>query len=144
MIACTFFGHRDCPAALRPALYNAVLDLIEQKGVNHFYVGNQGAFDSLVYSVLAEIKEAHPQVHFDVVLAYLPAEGTDNRLSHSLFPQGIESVPKRFCIPWRNRWMTDRSDYAIVYVARPWGGAAKAADDARRKGKTVINLFADT
>ena len=48
MSACTFFGHRDCPETIRPALRRLLVDLIENRNVDMFYVGNQGGFDYMV------------------------------------------------------------------------------------------------
>lgn len=49
MAACTFFGHRDCYSLDEQALMDAIEDLI-RKGVDTFYIGNQGQFDSAVYA----------------------------------------------------------------------------------------------
>ena len=43
----TFFGHRDCPTAVKPRLRATVVELIERNGVNTFSVGRQGAFDAM-------------------------------------------------------------------------------------------------
>lgn len=48
MAVCTFFGHRDCPDSLRPRLRKILVELIEQRRVDLFYVGNQGGFDQMV------------------------------------------------------------------------------------------------
>ena len=42
MNSCTFFGHHDCPETVQPALEAALIELIELKDINQFYVGNQG------------------------------------------------------------------------------------------------------
>lgn len=138
---CTFFGHRDCPADIRPRLRAVVLELIERHGVRTFYLGNQGAFDALALSVLREVKSAHPAIDYAVVLAYpprTPAEGGPG----TLLPDGIEKAPKRFAISRRNRWMLGRADCVVAYVAHSWGGAAQFTAMARRQGKTVYNLHA--
>ena len=54
MSACTFFGHRDCPSSIKPILREVLIDLIENHTVDMFYVGQQGAFDGIVRSVLKE------------------------------------------------------------------------------------------
>ena len=41
MLACTFFGHRDCYSLDEQVLIDAIEDLI-RNGVDTFYVGNQG------------------------------------------------------------------------------------------------------
>lgn len=136
---CTFFGHRDTPASIKPLLRQVIMDLIEHHGVTQFYVGNQGNFDTMVRSLLAELAQTYP-IHYDVVLAYLLREN-DPSLdgSHTILPDGFETVPPRFAIDHRNRWMLDRSDIVVTYVRYP-GGAAKYKALAERKGKAVVEI----
>lgn len=139
MPTCTFFGHRDCPDSLRPALYQAVTRLIEENGVDRFYVGHQGAFDRLALAVLQQAAAAYPQIRYEVVLAYVPSpkKDTDAQPPNTLLPDGIETVPKRFAISRRNRWMVEHADYVIAYVLYR-GGASQFVELAQRKGKTVV------
>lgn len=142
MAVCTFFGHRDCPEAVKPYLREVLVDLIVNKGVDTFYVGNQGRFDGIVRSVLRELVQAYPEIRYAVVLAYLPGEKRAyNDDSDTMLPEGIEDVHPHYAVVWRNRWMLQRADFVVTYIAHPWGGAARFADKARRAGKTVINLF---
>ena len=48
---CTFFGHRDTPVGIEKMLYSVLIDLVENKGVILFYVGNHGNFDNLVIKI---------------------------------------------------------------------------------------------
>lgn len=57
---CTFFGHRSCPPEIKPKLYDILENLIVNHGVMMFYIGNQGAFDSMARSVLRELCKKHP------------------------------------------------------------------------------------
>lgn len=142
MAVCTFFGHRDCPEAVKPYLREVLVDLIVNKGVDTFYVGNQGRFDGIVRSVLRELVQAYPEIRYAVVLAYLPGEKCAyNDDSDTMLPEGIEDIHPHYAVVWRNRWMLQRADFVVTYIAHPWGGAARFADKARRAGKTVINLF---
>ena len=50
MSVCTFFGHSDCPSTVAPKLRSVLIELIENHGVDVFYVGNQGNFDRMVRS----------------------------------------------------------------------------------------------
>ncbi len=136
-MTCTFFGHRDTPAQIKPQLRQVIKNLIEHHGVLQFYVGGQGNFDIMVRSLLTELAQNYP-IRYNVVLAYLPKEN-DPSLdgSHTILPDGFEAVPPRFAIDRRNRWMLDRSDIVVTYV-RYSGGAAKYKALAERKGKTVI------
>ena len=52
---CTFFGHRDAPDAIKEKLFCVLCDLVENKGVTEFYVGNNGSFDHHVRAVLRKI-----------------------------------------------------------------------------------------
>ncbi|MBQ2817687.1 MAG: hypothetical protein IJF16_07140 [Clostridia bacterium] len=139
MSVCTFFGHRDSPIELRPKLIQAISTLIEKHAVDTFLVGNSGRFDSMVLSVLKELSIAYPHIRFSVILSYMPTSSTSD-LSYTLLPEGIETVPKKFAITWRNNWMIDHSDYVISYVTHSFGGAAKFTEAAKRKNKTVIEL----
>ena len=137
---CTFFGHRDAPDAIRPRLRETLAELIERQDVRQFYVGNQGNFDAMARSVLAELQTTY-EIRYEVVLAYMPQE-TDPFYKNipTVLPEGIEAVPRRFAIDRRNRWMIERSDIVVTYVTRNFGGAAKFRDIAKKKRKTVIDL----
>ncbi len=140
MLACTFFGHRDCPVAIKPALQKRIEELIHQ-GVDTFYVGNQGSFDAYVRSTLCQLKKQYPHIRYGVVLAYLPtARQTQQPDDDTMFPEGLENIHPKFAIDRRNRWMLKQADFVICYVSRGWGGAAQYVDAARRQGKTVICL----
>lgn len=136
---CAFFGHRDAPSEIRDRIKETVIDLIEERGVTKFYVGNNGNFDRMALSVLKELSGMYPQINYYVVYAYLPEKGGED-FKHTIYPEGIETVPKRFAIYYRNRWIVGRTDIVVAYVGRSFGGAAKFVDMAERQGKDVINL----
>lgn len=141
--ACTFFGHRDCPETIKPKIRTAVINLIENHGVTMFYVGNQGNFDRMVRSVLKEVTTAYPGVGYAVVLAYMPSAKVANLsedFSDTMLPEGIEKVPKRFAIPWRNKWMIEHADYVVTYVTRSRGGSAKFQGIAIKMDKRIYDL----
>ncbi len=137
-MTCSFFGHADTSAAIRGKLTDTLTDLIEHHGADRFYVGNHGNFDRITASILRELKSTYPYINFYIVLAYLP-EHSDSDLP-TLFPEGIENVPKRFAINFRNKFMVEQSDVIVAYVKRSFGGAAKFVDMAHKKNKMVINL----
>ena len=139
MSVCTFFGHRDCPPSVRPRLRAALIEQIEKRNVTAFLVGNEGGFDAMVQSALRELQQDYPFITCTVVLAYLPRRQEGAGLA-TLYPAGIETVPKRFAISWRNRWMLRHADCVVAYVTRSWGGAARFCELARRQGKPLCNL----
>ncbi len=132
---CTFFGHSDAPQEIKNALKEKITSLIEKRGVNCFYVGNHGNFDRMALSVLKELSSIY-QIEYYVVYAYLPENRED--FLHTIFPEGIECVPKRFAINFRNKWLIERSDIVITFVQRSYGGAAKFEKLAENKGKEII------
>ncbi len=71
------------------------------------------------------------------MLAYYPSATVED----SIYPEGLEMVPKRFCIDKRNRWMLNRADYVVTYISRSVGGAAKYSEIALKSGKNIINLY---
>ena len=140
-MVCTFFGHKDAHELKKEYLLNAIEDLVK-KGVDTFYVGHQGNFDSMVYSCLVQLKKMHPYLSCSVVLAYLPTHTReyDSYYGCSVFPEGLETVHPKFAIEKRNKWLLDHADYCLCYVNNTWGGAYKFARQAKRRGLVTINL----
>ena len=142
MIA-TFFGHRDAPDTIKPILREKIIDLIENKGVDLFYVGNQGAFDRTAIGVLRGLKKEYPQIQYYVILAYVPHNKDILGLEvgdETIYPDYLDKTPPKYAIIKRNRWMLERADFVITYITHITGGAADFKSLAERKGKTVINL----
>lgn len=137
MKACTFFGHKECYGLDAGVLRSAIEDLIS-KGVDTFFVGNQGGFDGMVYICLKQLRKEYPKIRVSVVLAYLPTGNREDVMSGTMYPE-IEGPPK-FAIKRRNQWMIEESDYCVCYINHTWGGAYKFARQAKRRGLTIINL----
>ena len=105
MAICTFWGHRDCPSDIYPALRMALIALIEDHGVDMFYIGNEGAFDAMARRALRDLTNIYPNINYAVVLAYMPNAASEEDYSDTMLPEGIEAVPPRYAISWRNDWM---------------------------------------
>ena len=142
-MVCTFFGHRDTPSSVVPLLNSTLVDLIENKKVDSFYVGNQGNFDNLVYLELQKLKKAYPHIRYAVTLAYFPGkkDNISRQYDSTLYPDGLEAVPRRFAISKRNLFMIEKSDYVVTYVKYLSQGASQFKELAEKKGKVVINLI---
>ena len=136
---CTFFGHSDTPETVKPTLKTAIIELIEKEHVTGFYVGNHGNFDRMAISILSELAKIRC-IRFYVVLAYPPTEKDANYLLQTVLPDGIETVPPRFAINYRNKFMLENADFVITYVTHSWGGAAKFKQMAEKKQKRIIEL----
>ena len=138
MKTCTFFGHRDAPDTLKSSIKEKISELIIERGVERFYIGNHGRFDSMVISVLGELKNFYPKIDYNVALAYFPKG--KNQYKNTILPEGIELCHPKSAIDFRNKWMLDRSDFVICYVTCSFGGAAKYMNRAIKQGKHIINL----
>ena len=134
----TFFGHRDTPKEIEPALRLTLIDLIENKNATLFYVGNHGNFDAMVRRQLEDLSKTYP-IKYYVTLAYMPGKN-DESDEHSILPEGIEIVPRRFAINYRNKWMLSKSDIVVTYVTRNFGGAAQFKELAEKKGANIVTL----
>ena len=137
----TFFGHRDAPASVESPLTETLVDLIENRGATLFYVGNNGEFDRMVQNKLTVLQRQYPHIQICVVLAYLPGEYNDNETRlNTVYPEGLELVPKRFAICRRNEWMIKQCDLVVTFVNRNFGGAARYAAIAKKHGKPILNV----
>ncbi len=143
MSVCTFFGHRTVPKGIELYLRSIIIDLIEKHNVTLFYVGNHGDFDLMVHKVLKELSVKYSITYY-VVLAYYPYRNSilsSSDYSDTILPENIENVPKRFAIPYCNKWMINKSEYVVTYVTHSIAsGAARFKDLAEKRGKTVINI----
>lgn len=141
-MTCSFFGHRYIDEAIAAPLKNALTNLIANN-VDTFLVGHQGDFDRLVLRTLRQLKKEFPQIRYRVVLTYLPAARATYCAyteEETVFPEGLETVPPRYAISWRNRWMIRQSDVVVTYITHSQGGAAQFAESAKRMNKRVINI----
>lgn len=123
-------------------------NLILDKQVDTFFVGNHGGFDRMVKETLLQLQKKYPHITCHVVLAYLPRSEKEE----ADFPKpeaediptvypSLERVPQRFAISYRNRWMVEQADYVIGYIRYSWGGASQFFRMAQRQKKTTINLY---
>lgn len=139
-MVCTFFGHKNTPKEIEPTLRSTLIDLIENKNVTVFYVGNNGNFDTMVRRQLEDLSQIYP-ITYCVVLAYLPTEKNKyENLTNTIYPEGLETIPKRFAISRRNKWMIQQSDIVVTYVTHNLGGAWQFKKMAEQMRKRVIEL----
>lgn len=135
----TFCGHAQISQSvvIEKWLYAVTQNLIEQ-GATTFFLGGYGAFDSLVASVLRTQKKRYPQIELTLVLAYLNAGRDTSGYDSTVYPP-LETVPRRFAISHRNRWMVESADVVVAYVLHDWGGAAATLRCAKQKKKHIIS-----
>ena len=134
----TFCGHstvypmEPVEAWLRETVASLIL-----RGAEKFYLGGYGAFDQMAAAAVWEQKAQHPNIASVLVLPYLDRKVISEHYDYTTYPP-LESVPKRFAISRRNRWMVDNSDILVAFVTHDWGGAAATLKYAERKKKEII------
>ena len=107
-------------------------------GVEAFVVGNYGGFDRMAAKAVAEAKERHPHITLSLLLPYHPAERKvtlSAAFDDSFYPEGLETVPRRFAIVQANRRMVACSDYLIAYVWHPASNAQRILAYAQRQAQ---------
>ena len=142
MVGCTFFGHRMILENITEELCAAVEKMINEFGVDCFYVGCNGRFDEIALRVLDKVAEKYRVKHYIVLSSLDEVKRIKGDFQNiTLLPDGFEYYPPKYAIDRRNRWMIDNSDYAITYVKNEISsGAAKFKRIAEKKGLTVIEL----
>ena len=137
--SCFFIGHREAPESIYPELVQTVEQLIGQ-GVTDFYVGHYGNFDRLTARAVIAAKKQHSEVRLTMLLPYHPAERKvilPSGFDGSLYPPGMEKVPRRFVISRANRWMVEHCTHLVAYVTHPASNAGKVVEWGRKLRKAV-------
>ena len=137
MKSCTFFGHRDTNKEIEPIIKSTLIELIEKKNVDTFYVGNNGNFDTMVKNTLKVLKIIYPQINYFIVYSYAKTHKQEDL--NAIYPVFLKSKVLS-PIPRRNEWMIERSDYVVTYVTKTYGGAARFKRYSQKIGKFVIEL----
>ena len=143
----TFCGHSDYTPTKQDE--KKLLDILEEKVGDlpaDLYLGGYGSFDQFALVCGRKYRALHPLVKLYFISPYLTEQYHKNRLreiEHDydgiIFPP-LETVPGRYAILHRNRWMIERADLLISHVTRSFGGARQTLDHARRKKKDILEL----
>lgn len=134
---CFFIGHHDTGEEVYPQILSAVQDHIARYGVDEFVVGQYGAFDWMAARAVLEAKKKYPGIKLTILLPYYPSERriyAPEGYDGTLFPPGMETVPKRVAIVRANRYMVEHSEYLIAYVRHP-GNARELLKYVSKKNK---------
>ena len=139
-MVCTFFGHRDTPYNIKEKLKSVIIELIENKNVNTFYMGDNGAFDRMAREILKELKNKY-EINYYVVMAYIPKKSEHEDYGDTVYFDELNIKPYKCRIVERNKIILRKSDVVVTHVTRIVGGAAEFKKMAEKKGKTVINVI---
>lgn len=138
MKKCFFIGHRECPDELYTEIFHAIDICISVHEVCEFIVGRYGKFDHLAAKCVMDAKKEHPHIALTLLLPYLPVERrTDipRGFDGSLYPEGLESVPKRLAIVRANQYAVDHADILIAYVWHTASNARNLLEYAEKKAE---------
>ena len=135
---CFFIGSRHTPDNIKEQLVEVIEKHIVEYGVTIFTVGHYGNFDSLVISLLKEMKKKYTDIELYLLCPYAlnqkreAPEGFDG----TFYPEGLETVPFRLAIVQANRYMVKNSDYLI---ANPGiGNSRKIVEYAQGREKKCL------
>ena len=145
MKTCFFIGHHDAPESIYDRLLAAVERHISDYGVTDFIVGRYGNFDHMAARAVINAKRRHIGVTLTLLLPYYRSDATSlpDGFDGSLFPDGLETVPRRAAILWANQYMIRRCDYLISYDKGNIGNTRELVAIARKISFIRIENIAD-
>ncbi len=140
MDTAVFIGHNECYDISVEQLERTIIEYIE-KGVTVFLNGGQGGFDRMSAGVVHNLKKKYPNIKNVLVIPYLSFKIFDKTLfDEIIYPQGFEKYYFKAAIIEKNKYMVDKSQFAICYINHSWGGAYKTYEYALKKQLTICNL----
>lgn len=135
---CFLIGHREASEEIDSALYTMIENHILYCNVREFVVGHYGNFDRLAARAVKGAKRWYPDVKLTLLLPYYSAtqkEFLSDGFDSTLYPSGMEKVPKKAAIVRANRYMVDHTDYLIVYARHSASNTMKLLAYARNREK---------
>lgn len=94
-------------------------------------------FDAMAAGAVRSAKKRHPGLKLALLLPYYsgcPVRGPED-YDGTIYPEGMEFVPRRAAIVRANRYMVDNSDFLLCYDAALVGNRRIIVDEARRLEK---------
>lgn len=149
MLCCTFAGHRDViHKGVEEAVEAALCDLLEKDTDFCFYTGGMGQFDALCERKVRKLREERPEKQIRLILVepYMKQSiNNEGKWLHSrydeiIIPEELAGTHYKAAIQYRNRWMTERSQYMLAYVRRDHGGAYTSMAYAQKRGLNIIKV----
>ena len=108
-----------------------------------FFLGGYGSFDAFAYSCCKKYQITHPNTSLVYITPYLSCKDSSKDQSTQydviIYPE-IESIPLRYAISHRNRWMVEKADLVIAYINHKSGGAYQTYRHAISKNKVIFNI----
>lgn len=143
---CCFTGHSNIGdnSDLLIKVYSKCEELVKNKEVGIFWIGNYGHFDSLATNAVRKLKEKYTSIELDLILPYVTNSITQHKEMYyrdydSLIIADIpQNTPIKYRILKCNQYMVNCSDFLIAYVNYSFGGAIKTLKYAQKKKNIEI------
>lgn len=145
MCVCFLFGHRDAPTSIQQKIEEAVEHHYLEHGVGHFVVGGYGSFDRMAAGAVKAVKQRHSDICLSLLLPYHPAERpveTPPGFDGTLYPEGMENVPRKFAIVRANQYMVKNADTIICYV-KHFGNTRVLLEQAWKRSDLYVQNLAE-
>lgn len=141
-MTCTFFGE-DCNVKeINKKLDSILINLVEENGINMFYMSNQNSFDKMVLKSVKALNKTYKHINYAVIISHNP---NDNVFStklppHTYMPYALANFTKNQAEQLKYKWMLDCSDYVITFVKSTTSIAAKFKAIAINLKREIIEL----
>lgn len=148
IMICCGFGHRVVYGEnIEERIYDTMLRLVDERGVDEFMIGRNGKFDQMFAEAAKKVRLVR-KVAVTLVLAYDAPDGKLDefekeyraQFDNVLYPKEVMETYPRWAITCRNRWMVKHCDLVISHVAHNSGGAYQAVKYARNQGREIYNI----
>ncbi len=144
MSMCFMTGHAEAPSELLPQIMEMARRLIEEWDVTQFVVGRYGNFDRLAAQAVRLLKERYSHIQLVMLLPYYSAHQKvkiSNGFDGTLYPESLETVPRRYAIVKANRLAINGAEHLILYQCYNVGNTyrlMKYAQSIEKRGKLHI------
>ena len=140
MYTAVFIGHNECYDISAEQLERTIIECID-KGVTVFLNGGQGGFDRMSAGTVYKLKKIYPNIKNVLVIPYLNFKIFNDKIfDEIIYPDGFEKYYFKAAIIEKNKYMVDKSQFAICYINHSWGGAYKTYEYALKKQLIICNL----
>ena len=142
---CTFVGHsKFVKCRLNFEKLKSTLEELINEGVDNFYIGTHGEFDTLCLNACVSLKEKYSHIAIFKVFSYISQilkEPKMKNIDNICFD--IEHIHFKQKITKSKELMIDKSDIIICYVDEEitHSGAKNSLNYAKKKNKKIINLY---
>lgn len=144
MKTCFFIGHRNAPSIVFSRLEESVVHHIKDYDVKTFVVGRYGSFDHMAMRAVTKAKRNCPEIQLLALIPYyrpFKKMNLPQDFDGSLYPEGMEKVPKYAAIVRANQYMIKHSDYLIAFDCGHVGNTRPFMEYARkREAKGLLHI----